>query len=180
MTVWLHYCDVSAIFFFTSRFDLKDIFTDFREHEQISKSHNAAKYEIWIYSKANSGDSVIFMFRKSQNTDSYAIVSGVEDFVPDFQYNRRDDLILLTMYYRQLAIIDPFFESRFMGLKELWTQPSSEEFDPKYEPRIRDLGRVTEAFRQREEPLYSRDMARREWIMRAAERAQQKPATSKK
>lgn len=78
-----------------------------------NRENNNPAYEIWAYREAKSEGWLAIMFRRIDNTDSYEIVAGVEDFIEGFDHKNKDNRNLLTRYYSDLDDIDPFIGSGF-------------------------------------------------------------------
>ena len=78
-----------------------------------NRENNNPAYEIWAYREAKSEGWLAIMFRRIDNTDSYEIVAGVEDFIEGFDHENKDNRNLLTRYYSDLDDIDPFVGSGF-------------------------------------------------------------------
>jgi len=98
--------------------------------------HRYPEYEVWFYDNLMDGPkrTVPYIFGTNVNTQKFQLQPSIDSFIPErafYPEDHRDEqivefarygitpaLILQMLYYEQLTMVDPFFESRLNSIRD--------------------------------------------------------------
>jgi len=102
---------------------------DFLLRQEVQRYNNTPDVEVWLYGNPDHREPTIFMFGKKAGAGRYGLQHGVEAFIPERAFSRRNTkttagllpgTMLQLMYYLELVDVDDFFLDRYRSLEARW------------------------------------------------------------
>lgn len=116
---------------------------DFLLRQEVQRFNNNPDFELWMYSNGSLQPATLFLFGKKSGYGKFGLRYGVEDFIPDRAFARRNTkttlgllpgTMLQLMYYRELINVNKFFLDRYRELEARWSNArAAGDLNPNYD-----------------------------------------------